>query len=455
MRRLSTVAVVLASLLGCASARPPMAERVGGARVRRAFASPTAYEALLRAEMARAAGDRETALRQLELAELADPSDPELPARRVLVLLDDGRVDDAAALAERLTRAFPDAATAWVALSATQERRGDREGALRAVTRALASDPDDPELRGLAARLAGGTDAQVADAMRTAPDARAADRVLAARLLGTAGARVLAARESRRRRAREALDRGAWSEAEAILAPLVRARPDDVVDREALIEARARGGHADAAVAMVAGLALRGDRVSHARRARLWWLCGRAGRALDEAEQALAARPDDALALRVGAQALAAMGRDGEALAMLARVPLDAGDDDAGETVLGHWSGLPVGELPLRGWAVTVAARASRRRGDGRVDDARARSGRARREALPRVAHGALGRAHGGRARRAARGLVAGAGARGRAGRGDRGDGVGRDRVGQAPARRAARERRARARAGGPARPER
>lgn len=339
----TTLSILFIASLRCTGTNSlTLAENIGSARVLRAQASPTAYEAFLRAEISHTHNDLSTAIRQLSLAELSDPTDPELTARRVAFLLEARQFNEAHELAEHLVRAFPSFATAWVALASVQEHSGDRPAALRSVTHALGRDPNDPDLRALAARLAGGDNTEISRALTSTVDTRTADRVLAARLSLATGAQALTEGQSRRRRALEALARGQYSTAERLLTRLVNARPQDVIDREALVEARARQGRPNAAVAIVAGLSLRADRVSHSHRARLWWLCARAERALDETASALAERPDDSLALRVGAQALFSLHRDGEAFALLARVPIDNDSSDAGETIIGSWSGLPI-----------------------------------------------------------------------------------------------------------------
>jgi hypothetical protein len=58
-----------------AGAHGTTVERIGGAMRTRSFASGTAYEAFLRAEVAMTRGDATGASRQLELAIMADPND--------------------------------------------------------------------------------------------------------------------------------------------------------------------------------------------------------------------------------------------------------------------------------------------------------------------------------------------------------------------------------------------
>ncbi len=161
MRRAPTlIALALTALtaLGCATApEGVLRERIGGASRTRPFASPTAYEAYLRAEVASARGDHAAALRQLDLAALADPSDGFLAVRRVEVTAASGDLEGARSLAERVVRDRPDLSAAWLALAGVARARRRRCGRHdRSVSRALALDPDDPDVRAAVSELAGG-----------------------------------------------------------------------------------------------------------------------------------------------------------------------------------------------------------------------------------------------------------------------------------------------------------
>lgn len=311
---------------GCATAPlPGTREQIGGAMRLRTFASPTAYEAYLRAELSAARGEASTALRQLDLAELADPSDGYLTARRVEVMLSAGDLDGARATAEGLVRSNPELAASWLALAAVHARAGDEGAALQAVARASATDPDDPDVRAAAVMFAGGDERAVALARAGAPEARAGDRVLAARAtaLDPAGMFRRSAAARRRARAFEHAARGEWAQVDAMLSPLVQLDATRVADRVRTIEARVFDGRpADAAV-LVEGLAL-GASMRRSERARLWLLAGRADLAAEEALVARREAADDLLAIRVLGHAWLRLGRVAEGAELLDRVPRDA-----------------------------------------------------------------------------------------------------------------------------------
>jgi tetratricopeptide (TPR) repeat protein len=323
------LAGLAAVVSGCPSVvrQPTTVERIGGAERVRRFASPTAYEAFLRAELALARGEAGAAARQLELAELADPADGYLAARRAEVLSIAGEREAALAAARQGTERFPREAATWLVLGEILAAQGDAAAASEAFTRALAEAPSDPEVRGAIARAQGASAASVAHAIETAPEARVGDRTLAQRLAleGAAEERPVL-RTMRRERARRAWERRAWREVDVILSPLVLADPTAVIDRVRVIEARARDGRPGDAARLVPGVPLGtgAHGVPLAERARLWLIAGRAELAAEEAAQAFAQAPDDVQARRVLGEARVRTGRIEEGVMLLAGVPVDS-----------------------------------------------------------------------------------------------------------------------------------
>lgn len=342
-----------------------MTERIGGATRVRAFASPTAYEAWMRAELAVLRRDPAEALRQLDLAVTADPSDPYLAVRQVEVTLLAGDLQDARERAEALTHEHPELAAAWIALARVHVRQNAPADALAAVQRAVALDPNDPDTRAAAAEIGGGDPETVARAQGEAPDARASDHVLAAR--GVARDPRMVSPAGRRAIGLDHVARGAWREADRVLSPLVESAPDRVFDRVRVIEARALDGRPGDAARLVPGVRVtrgaavsEGDRttaaVAPSERARLWLMSGRVETAIEEARAVLREHPDDRVAQRVlghalllhgdfaqGARALASVAPDAPGEAMIARVhdafegALVSGDGD----VPGEGHGAP------------------------------------------------------------------------------------------------------------------
>lgn len=300
-----------------------MVETIGGARRSRPFASGTAYEAYLRAEVAMARGDADGASRQLELAMMADPADGFLPARRAEMLLAAGDRDGALSVAQEATTRFPAQAATWLALGEVQTARNDRAAASGAFNRALAAAPDDPEVRAAVARAAGGSAREVAQAMSGAPGSRPGDRTVAERLaLDPLRDDLPTLRSVRRERARTEMARGAYRAVDHLLAPLVEADPTDVGDRVRLIEARAADGRPQDAARLVPGVPVAPDRggVPRAERARLWLLGARADLAAEEARAAFAADPSDVLSRAVLGEALIRTGRVAEGLSLIAPI---------------------------------------------------------------------------------------------------------------------------------------
>lgn len=301
-----------------------MTETIGGAPRTREFASGTAYEAFLRAEIAMARGDPDEASRQLELAMMGDPADGYLAARRAEVLLVSGHRDEALAAAREAAGRFPAQAVAWMALGEVLRARGEQPAASRAFTRALENAPDDPDVRAAVARAAGGSPNEVAMAMSSAPQARAGDRTTAMRMaLDPLRNDRPTPRTLRQDRARAAMERGAYGAVEVMLAPLAAADVTDVADRVRLIEARAADGRPGDAARLVPGVptAPRAHGVAQAEHARLWLLAARDELAVEEARAALAADATDVLARVVLGQALARLGHVAEGVVLLADVP--------------------------------------------------------------------------------------------------------------------------------------
>lgn len=328
MRRAPTLIALALTALGCATApEGVLRERIGGASRTRPFASPTAYEAYLRAEVAASRGDHAAALRQLDLAELADPSDGFLSVRRVEITASSGDLEGALSLAERVTRDRPELSAAWLALASVRARSGDDAGALTAASRAASLDPDDPDVRAAVSALAGGDERSVADARGGAPDARAGDRVLAARArsLDPAGMFRRSAALRRRAAAHELAARGDWAAVDAMLSPLVELDPTRVADRVRAIEARAFDGRSADAATLVAGLRTGAGEgaVRASERARLWLVASRPDIAAEEARAIVHATPDDLLAIRVLGHALLRSGRLAEGIETLSRVPVE------------------------------------------------------------------------------------------------------------------------------------
>ncbi|MEI2779707.1 MAG: tetratricopeptide repeat protein [Tetrasphaera sp.] len=305
-------------LTGCASGAPRMHERIGGASRTRPFASPSAYEAYLRAELQAHAGGTDTtaAERYLSYAELADPSDGYLPARRAELLLARGEGAEALRVLAEATAAHPDASAVWMVLAEARRATGDAAGAQAAATRAMALDPDDPDVRALAATIAGASEDTAARAREQSPNAGPGDRVLDPNSPFRRRARA-----ARRQRAREGFRAGRWAEVDRILTPMVESGDGETADRVRLIEARAHQGRWRDAARLVPGVAVEGDgAVTRAERARLWLVAGHPEQARAEAEESLAEDGEDPRAELVLGESLGALGRWDLALRALGRI---------------------------------------------------------------------------------------------------------------------------------------
>lgn len=331
MNRRWLAALVALSVSACAprANRHAMTETIAGVARPRAFASATAYEALLRAEVAISHNNFAEAANQLELATFADDTDGWLCARRAEVLLLAGESDAGLEAARACTRRFAEQAASWIVLGEALIERGQHIDATSAFTRALAVAPDDPEVRQSVALGQGASRSVAARAREEAPQARPSDRTIARRALLDEGRdRRPTLASLRRQRAREAQARGAFSEVDALLTPLYASQRASIEDRVAIIEARVADGRAAQAAPMVATLAESVDSrgVSRAELARLWLLVARPELALEECVRARSEGPQDSRARRFEATALGRMGRTSEALSLFATIEPEDGE---------------------------------------------------------------------------------------------------------------------------------
>lgn len=324
-------AVLLVSACSCAPRvnRRAMTETIGGVVRPRNFASVTAYEALLRAEVAILRGNYTEAASQLELATFADDTDGWLCARRAEVLLLAGERAAGLESARACARRFPEQAATWIVLGEALGLRGQLIDATAAFTRALAVAPDDPEVRESVARGQGASRAVAARVREDAPQARPSDRTIARRaLLDEGRERRPTLASLRRQRAHEAQLRGAFSVVDALLTPLYVSQRASIEERVAIIEARVADGRAAQAAPMVAMLAASTDgrSVSRTELARLWLLVGRPEFALEECVRARNEGLQDARTRRFEAMALGRMGRASEALRLFSTIEPEDGE---------------------------------------------------------------------------------------------------------------------------------
>ncbi len=282
---------VVGAALGCAVAPPPLSERVASRWIRRSFASPTAYEAFLRAELARARGDWEQAEHQYDLASFADDRDPWIVGRRVRSLVDAGHRERAVVVARAATRLFADDAGTWLLLAEVLEDSSDAAERAAAIARAVALDPADREVRAASTRLAARVTVTDATMRPTATPTAVADRF-----------------------ARE----GAWANAARALAPRALRHDASALERVALAVARICAGDAPGARALLARVHPGTGVASRTALAWLAWRAGDAARASEEAALAMVEAESGAAAVR--AIALVDEGRLAEALSVAALV---------------------------------------------------------------------------------------------------------------------------------------
>lgn len=326
--------ILFATLLAASACAPrarhrAMTETIGGAVRDRAFASATAYEAFLRAEVAINHNDLEEAARQLELATFADDSDGWLCARRAEVLALAGQRDEGLEAARGCARRFSEQAASWIVLGEILVERGRRDEANAAFSRALTVAPDDPEVRESVAVGQGASPSSAASAREASAQARPGDRTIAQRTLLDQGRdRRPTLATLRRQRARDAMARGAFSTVDSLLTPLYVSQRATVEDRVALIEARAGDGRANEAAPIVSSLTAGegAGSVSVAQLARLWLLVGRADLALEACERGDERSHDASLLRRLQAEALGRVGRASEALTMFATIDSEDGE---------------------------------------------------------------------------------------------------------------------------------
>ncbi|MDP3274989.1 MAG: hypothetical protein Q8Q09_07310 [Deltaproteobacteria bacterium] len=324
-----------------ACARPPtqtLTERIAGVPRVRHFASATAYEAFLRAEILANRGQYADAARQLELATFADETDGWLLARRAEMLLRAGDTQDALEGAQDCVRRFPAQAACWLVQGEVLQRLARTAEASESFTRALAVASEDPEVRAAVAIAQGSDRVTAARALEDAPLARPGDRTLAQRaLLDYARDTRPTLAVTRRTRAHDALVRGAFSQADSLLTPLLLTQRATLEDRLALISARVGDGRPADAIALVAGLELGHAQagVSRTELAQRWLDVAQPARALELARESLAEGHDDGRTLRVLGESLIESDSRAvsEGLLALARVRVDDGEFVSAQTV--------------------------------------------------------------------------------------------------------------------------
>lgn len=291
--RLLPLLAALAS--ACASAPPTTAERIAGRLRERPYASATAYEAFLRAELAAARGDFAEADRQMNLAAFADEADPWIAARRVQHLASAGQRTRAVELAREATRRHAGSSAVWLSLATAL---GDAPSTLAerdaALARAVGLDPGDAEVRATAVRIASRHAATDAAPARPPSPADPVERLAEA---------------------------GAWSQAAAWVAAHARREAPDDGDRLSLAVTRACAGDLPGARAAVGVLSRRRGAVDRTAVAWLWLRAGELPRAMEESALGMTEGVTGAAAVR--AIALAEADRPTEALRVAALVRVD------------------------------------------------------------------------------------------------------------------------------------
>tara|TARA_R110001592_G_scaffold19118_6_gene78712 strand:- start:4920 stop:6854 length:1935 start_codon:yes stop_codon:yes gene_type:complete len=99
------------------------------------------------AESREAAGDIDGAITVFESLLKSVPGEPEVLFRYGMFLLDQNHLDDAIRMLTQAARKAPDSASAHAVLANALTRRGDREGAAKAIDRASTIAPDNPDVR--------------------------------------------------------------------------------------------------------------------------------------------------------------------------------------------------------------------------------------------------------------------------------------------------------------------
>ena len=146
--------IVLGLFIGTeARAIPPEASARDPRGRSRRYISAHAYYHAMRADLARSAGDLETARHSLRLALVYDPAsvDLHLELARVLIDLDEGQPER---LVQRAIQLDPKRAEGWSAKGDLLVRRGQKRAAERAYQRAFRLEPASPEGRHAASALA-------------------------------------------------------------------------------------------------------------------------------------------------------------------------------------------------------------------------------------------------------------------------------------------------------------
>jgi len=133
----------LLTLAACAYPRPPseVVRVLDGERERGGFVSPYAYEHFVRAELAVATGDDETAVDEYRMARSSASDDPLLAARLAETLDRLGRPDAAARALEEAEAMDPQSEALWLARARIAQRAGETEAALEALVAAREAAP--------------------------------------------------------------------------------------------------------------------------------------------------------------------------------------------------------------------------------------------------------------------------------------------------------------------------
>ncbi len=316
-------------LSACGGGSYTIERTVGGAVRTGPFVPPYAYEHYVRAELAMAAGDFETASLELELARSGADDDPLLCARHALARFGAGDERGAArAIAEGLAL-DPTSEAVLLAAGTIAERQGDLDAALAHYEGALAAAPASTEaIDALVALLDRLGDAERAARVlsRHADAARVEVAIALALAEGDVDRAMrlyrLSARVSRAHRVRTAralLDGSRPVLAGEVLAALGAEPPRTAEERRVRIATATALRDVDAAEALLA-LPLVGDAAESLGDARAWIALGQPERA--EALATSAAETSPSLEADVVlASALLAEGRFGEAASLAASVP--------------------------------------------------------------------------------------------------------------------------------------